>query len=66
MHAYRAYLLDQGGHVIKAVELVCEGDAAASQAARQLVDGHDVELWDRARKIAIFKHKPETRDLQST
>jgi len=24
--------------------------------AKQLVDGHDVELWQRDQKIATFKH----------
>jgi hypothetical protein len=25
-------------------------------ARKQLVDGHDVELWQRDQKIATFKH----------
>jgi hypothetical protein len=32
---------------------------AAIAAAKQLVDGHDVELWQRDRKIAEFAQKPE-------
>jgi hypothetical protein len=27
--------------------------------AKQLVDGYDVEVWQRARKIARFEHKPK-------
>jgi hypothetical protein len=32
-------------------------DAAAIASAKQLVDGHDVELWQRDRKIAKFEQK---------
>ena len=28
----------------------------AREHARQLVDGHDVELWQLDRKIAAFRH----------
>ena len=30
----------------------CEDDEAAKERAKLLVDGHDVKLWDGARKIA--------------
>jgi hypothetical protein len=30
-------------------------------SAKQLVDGHDVELWQNERKIALFDRKPENR-----
>jgi hypothetical protein len=59
MRGYRAYLLDKTGHVVKAVELACPDDAAAVNSAQQLVDGHDVEVWELARKVALLKHKPE-------
>jgi hypothetical protein len=32
-------------------------EAAAIAAAEQLVDGHDIELWQRDRKIAKFEKK---------
>jgi len=31
----------------------------AKEYARQLVDGHDVELWQGDRKIESFKHTHE-------
>jgi hypothetical protein len=31
----------------------------AREHARQLVDGHDVELWQQERKVAVFKHEPK-------
>jgi DNA end-binding protein Ku len=33
--------------------------SSAKEQAKQLVDGHDVELWQRDRKIAIFERQPE-------
>jgi hypothetical protein len=42
------------GHVLRPVDLQCENDEAAKEQARQLVDGHDVELWQLDRKIAVF------------
>jgi hypothetical protein len=57
MGEYRAYLLKEDGHVIHRLDLVCPDDEAAKVRAKQLVDGHDVELWERARHIATFKRR---------
>jgi hypothetical protein len=54
MIEYRAYLMGPDGHVQSRVDLVCEHDEAARERAKQLVDGHDVELWQLDRKIATF------------
>ncbi len=59
MADYRAYILAPNGQITGAVDLECPNDEAAKQAAKQLVGGHDVELWHGARKIQTFKHKPE-------
>jgi hypothetical protein len=56
---YRAYIIDHEGHINRAVELECPDDEAAEKAAKQLVNGHDVELWQRERKVATFKHMPD-------
>jgi hypothetical protein len=56
---YRAYVIGQDGHFIKSVILDCDNDDAAIESARQLVDGHDVELWQLDRQIAKFDRKPE-------
>jgi hypothetical protein len=39
------------------VDLECDDDSGATERAKQLVDFHDVELWDRARKVATFQRK---------
>ncbi len=57
MQEYRAYLIGRDGHIQKRVELICEDEASAKERAKQLVDGHDVELWQGAVKVATFPHK---------
>jgi hypothetical protein len=56
---YRAYLIGRDDRFEKAVDLDCGDDDTAIEAARQLVDGHDVELWQQNRKIARLEHKPK-------
>jgi hypothetical protein len=57
MPHYRAYIIGRDGHFDKAVELDCANDKAAMESAKQFVDGHDVELWQRDRRIAKFEAK---------
>jgi hypothetical protein len=55
MGDYRAYILGIDGHrFIKAKDFLSthRDDAAAMKAAKQLLDGHDVELWDCGRLVA--------------
>jgi hypothetical protein len=56
---YRAYLLGLHGHFEKSIDLICEDDDHAKLRAEQLVDGHDVELWQSERRVATFKREPE-------
>jgi hypothetical protein len=55
MQYYRAYMLDQDGHIFRAIDLHCENDDAAKARAQQLVDGGDVEIWQCERRIALFE-----------
>jgi hypothetical protein len=55
MHGYRAYIIGGDGHIRDLIDLHCENDDDAKEQARQLVDGHAVELWDGARMIATFE-----------
>jgi hypothetical protein len=59
MAEYRAYLLTPDDHIAEAVDLFCKDDETAKEEAKQLVNGHDVELWQLSRKIETFKRKPE-------
>jgi hypothetical protein len=55
MQEYRAFIVGSDGHVQGRIDLECTDDEAAKEQAKQLVDGHDVELWQLGRKIATFK-----------
>jgi len=57
MAEYRAYIMDRDGHVSRAIELVCPDDETAKKQARQLVDGHNVELWLRSRPLTASLSK---------
>jgi hypothetical protein len=54
---YRAYLIGRGGRIVSRTDLHCTDEEAAAKQAKQLVDGHDVELWEMDRKIATFRHE---------
>ena len=58
MPDYRAYIIGLDGKFSKFVELDCADDDAAIESAKRLIDGHDVELWQRDRRIARFDAKP--------
>ena len=47
MNEYRAYPVGPDGHFQGRVDLVCKDEEEAKARAKQLVDGHDVELWQR-------------------
>jgi hypothetical protein len=52
---YRAYIIDIDGHrFLKAARFLSDhpDDATAIAAAKTLVKGHDVELWDGSRFVA--------------
>ena len=60
MRDYRAYIFGVDNHRYqKAAQFASDhaDDLSAMKAAEQLVDGHDVELWECARLVARFDHK---------
>ena len=58
MPDYRAYIIGRDGHFTKAIDLDCADDSAAIESAKQLINGCDVELWQRDRRIARFDTRP--------
>jgi hypothetical protein len=48
---FRAYLLDRNNHIVKAIDLQAEDDAAASDAALDLAKNGDVEVWEGSRLV---------------
>jgi hypothetical protein len=59
MAEYRACIIGPDGHFVQAVELLCPDDDTAKEYAKQLVNGHDVELWQQDRRIARFDTRPK-------
>jgi hypothetical protein len=57
MADYRAYIIGHDGHFVTFKQLECINDDDAKEQAKRLVDGHDVELWQRARKVARFERR---------
>jgi hypothetical protein len=51
MPTYRAYLIDEDNRVASYKPIEANTDADALAAARQFVDGCDVEVWHLNRKI---------------
>jgi hypothetical protein len=62
MRDYRAYILGIDGHRFIRVEDFLSDhldDAAALNAAKQLTDKHDVEVWDCGRLVARLSPRGE-------
>ena len=58
MPGYYIYTVGDDGRIQNRVNVICDDDEQAKRRAQLLVDGHVVELWQEARKIAEFKpHK---------
>jgi hypothetical protein len=57
MPDYRAYIIGSDGQFQESVSLDCADDNVAIMKAKQFVDSHHVELWQRTRKIATFEPK---------
>jgi len=55
MQEYCAYVLGPDGHITFRHDLRCADDEEAKEQAKQLVDGHAIELWQEARIIATFE-----------
>ena len=53
---YRAYTIGSDGHVKARFDLTATDEPEAREEAKRLVDGHDVELWQGAVKVAKFSH----------
>jgi hypothetical protein len=55
MPDYRAYIINGLFNSIRTEFLDNHpNDATAIEAAKQLADGHDIELWDRDRFVGRF------------
>ena len=56
---YRAYIVGQDGHFASFRAFACSNDSDAIEWAKQLVDGHDIELWSGERFITKLEPKTD-------
>lgn len=62
MTAYRLYFVGSDGHIAGPPEVVeCADDQAAIEAAKQLLDGKAIEVWDKARIVIRLDPKRRNR-----
>jgi hypothetical protein len=59
---YYAYIIGADGHVKDRVAILVDTDEEAKLRAKQLVDGHAVELWQEARRVATFRPEESQRE----
>ena len=52
---YRLYLLDRRGHFRAAMDLECEADDEAVDAARRQLPEGRLELWQGHRRVATLE-----------
>jgi hypothetical protein len=56
MPLYRAYELDEKGHVFgPPVIIAASNDTDALVRAKHLIDGRDLEIWDEARRVGLVE-----------
>ena len=60
MAEYRAYTVGRDGHFMGVIALTCADDAEATDKAKRLVDGLDIELWSGERFVIRLEGKPRT------
>lgn len=61
MQHYRAYFLDEDGHISNAIDMECTDDEQAKECAKKFVSGRNAELWHEDRLIATYKGNAATQ-----
>jgi hypothetical protein len=57
MIEYRAFTLGEDDHITASRAVTCSNDGDAIIWAKQLIDGHDIELWHGDRfVIRLMRH----------
>jgi len=55
--SYRLYCLDGVNKVASAEWIEADGDHAAIEVAREMMDGHDCEVWQGPRLVARIERR---------
>ena len=54
---YRVYVIGSDGRFYRSLLLDCIDDDEAVEQAKKQLDGHDIELWQLDRKVAMLDHE---------
>ena len=57
MRDYRAFVMEPDGRIRDRFEFWAEDDEKEEHARQYVVDGHAVEVWHRAERIAELKNE---------
>jgi hypothetical protein len=57
MPDFRVYFIGEDGHIVGVEQLANVAEADALEKARQLLDGHDIEVWEGERQVAVLSKK---------
>ena len=61
MPTYRVLTLGPNRKIEAAKDIECANDEEAITKAKQLLDGHDIELWEHGRFLSWFPPKKAAR-----
>jgi len=56
---YRVYIIGRDGGFVAVREIEAPDDEVAFKMAREYVDGRDVEVWQRERRIGYIPANPQ-------
>jgi hypothetical protein len=55
MPEYRVFFLESDTYIKQPPQIIeCADDQEAIEKAKQLIDGRDVELWEKSRRVVRF------------
>lgn len=54
MPDFRVYFIGDDGHILNVREIADMAESKAIAQARQWLDGHDLEVWQDDRQVAIL------------
>jgi hypothetical protein len=65
MSEYKFYAIERDGHITRPpAARDCMDDAEALKEARQLVNGHDIEVWQSSRLVAYLTPDDKQSELK--
>ena len=57
MSEYRAWVLDENNHIVARHDFDADTETAALLYAGRYAFGHEVEVWQRLRRVGLLRHK---------